>query len=340
MGAFSLMRIPQVKQALLTFLARHPNMQLNEKHMLFEETGVCSDMARMKAAVDDLAYLGQTLEAGYNDLAGSQAAPAKPQTRTRTRSKGVLPVAQLPVVVPANPAAAAEILQTRSDAVAGAARAAHRQHTANVKAASELDRRDAEATVAEFDRQRAAREAEHDRKMNEIRAERERRVAEMQDDEGATASAVARACMSCVFSNRAIVTGSSCERTPRRAFCISKPLSDRSAASCRESTVDMIEWVCSTAPMLASCRYSAVCRAVSAEGFSPASTATPSKSQSIRSSASSVDLSLPDCVIRQCRASVRSEKLPAVARHHSRLPNRRPTRQSAAACSAGIDGAA
>lgn len=84
MGAFSLMRIPQVKQALLTFLARHPNMQLNERHLMFEENGVLGDMARMKVGVDDLAYLCQTLEAGYNQLAGTTGA-ARGQGQTQAR---------------------------------------------------------------------------------------------------------------------------------------------------------------------------------------------------------------------------------------------------------------
>lgn len=101
MGAFNLMRIPQVKQALLTFLARHPNMQLNERHLMFEENGVLGDMARMKVGVDDLAYLCQTLEAGYNQLAGTTGA-AKAQTQARPAKARSAPAMR--------PAAAAEVL--------------------------------------------------------------------------------------------------------------------------------------------------------------------------------------------------------------------------------------
>lgn len=189
MGAFNLMRIPQVKQALLTFLARHPGMQLNERHLMFEDHGLCSDMAKMKIAVDDLAYLCQTLEAGYNQLlTASGQAPAKPNQRPPAATKARSAPAM-------RPAASAEILGGAAAIVTSAltqrqnaeAQAAMRQMEVQSQTAIERDNDNA-VSAAQAELARIKREAQHDQKMNAARMQRERKLLEQAEQAAAEAS--------------------------------------------------------------------------------------------------------------------------------------------------------
>lgn len=201
-GAFNLMRIPQVKQALLTFLARHPGMQLNERHLMFEENGVCGDMARMKAAIDDLTYLGQTIEAGYNELLASQGKTprAQPGRQTRAHSKTGLR--------PAPSGNTAHIA-----AVATAAAAAGMVHEQNQAALAEQGR-EAAILKAKLAAEAALRQAEHDKKMREYQAAREQRLAEAEAERDATLTAA-------TLGNRP-VAGDAGRRTPAEQRAVSQ----------------------------------------------------------------------------------------------------------------------
>jgi len=195
LGAMNLMRIAPVKAALLTFVGRHANMQLNERHVMFEENGVLSDMARMKVAIDDLAYLCQTLEAGYAQLGGT-AAPAQPQRVARTKALSNPGL---------RPAAAAEILGAPAAIVTSAltqrqnaeARAAMDAMENDAQTARQRMEADVQRVQDEFQRQsgvvagvedRAAREAFHDQKMQAARALREAKMQADADDKSADAA--------------------------------------------------------------------------------------------------------------------------------------------------------
>ncbi len=180
MGAFNLMRIAQVKQALLTFVARHPTMQLNERHLMFEESGTCADMIRMKAAIDDLAYLGQTIEAGYQELLGAKgAAPVAGASgptqlrspQSRVRSAPTMPVVNVADILgaPANPMAGVYAAQkVRQEASAQAAQARNNAQAAEARALNEQE-------VAQ-------RQSEADARMGALRAQREAKVREQSAD--------------------------------------------------------------------------------------------------------------------------------------------------------------
>ncbi len=141
--------------------------------------------------------------------------------------------------------------------------------------------------------------------------------------------------MSCVFSNRAIVSDSSCERTPLIAFCISNPLTSRSVASPRgdyggRHRVRM-QYGAYGSILTIKCGMQGSLRGGPQPGVDRR--AVEIAQHEIAGSESGLVLAR---VIRQCHASARNEKLPPVARHHCRSPNRRPTWHSAAACSGFI----
>ncbi|MHC4840069.1 MAG: hypothetical protein ACYTDT_03780 [Planctomycetota bacterium] len=77
-GTIALLRIPQVRDALLYFVARHPGMVVNGQNLSFEEHGVASKMDRMSAAIDDLVYLTKTFEAALSGPAPQRVPTAKP----------------------------------------------------------------------------------------------------------------------------------------------------------------------------------------------------------------------------------------------------------------------
>lgn len=180
MGAFNLMRIPQVKQALLTFVARHPTMQLNERHMMFEESGICSDMGRMKAAIDDLAYLGQTIEAGYQELLGTRgqapAAGASGPTQLRTPQAKVRSAPAMPVVN------VADVLGAPANPMAGVYAAQKVRQEANAQAALAKNNAEAAEARAQTDQAVAQRQSEADARMNALRAQRESKMREASAD--------------------------------------------------------------------------------------------------------------------------------------------------------------
>lgn len=173
LGAMNLMRIPPVKQALLTFVARHANMQLNERHLMFEENGVCSDMARMKVAIDDLAYLCQTLEAGHNQLAGTTGQPAQPHRAGRTKAMSNPGM---------RPAATAEILGGAAGIVTSAL--TQRQNAEAAAAMSAMDN-DGRLQNAQAALEKAQRQAEADQRMNAARAQREKLMLEQAEQRNA-----------------------------------------------------------------------------------------------------------------------------------------------------------
>lgn len=65
-GIIALLRIPQVRDAILYFIARHPGMVVNQQNFYFEEHGIASKPDRMSAAIDDLVYLTKTVEAALS----------------------------------------------------------------------------------------------------------------------------------------------------------------------------------------------------------------------------------------------------------------------------------
>ncbi|MCF6227403.1 MAG: hypothetical protein L3J82_01890 [Planctomycetes bacterium] len=65
-GIIRLLTIPQVRDALMYFIARHPGMVVTGGSLYFEEHGTATKSDRMSAAIDDLVYMSKTLEAGVS----------------------------------------------------------------------------------------------------------------------------------------------------------------------------------------------------------------------------------------------------------------------------------
>lgn len=101
-GIVRLLTIPQVRDALMYFVARHPGMVINSGSLYFEEHGTATKRDRMSAAIDDLVYLSKTLEAGMSGPA--------PQSVPGSREPKPMPQVKLDDL--SGSAAAAEILMS------------------------------------------------------------------------------------------------------------------------------------------------------------------------------------------------------------------------------------
>jgi hypothetical protein len=99
-GIHTLLRNPHVKKALLYVVTRQPGLQVKERALLIEHTGMTGDLAKIEGVFADLCYLVQTLDAAYQELAGASA-PKPAPARTKSVPK------QAPI---SSRAAAAEIL--------------------------------------------------------------------------------------------------------------------------------------------------------------------------------------------------------------------------------------
>jgi hypothetical protein len=100
-GIHTLLRNPHVKKALLYVVTRQPGLQVKERALLIEHTGMTGDLAKIEGVFADLCYLVQTLDAAYQELAGAPAPTGRPPARTKSVPR------QAPI---SSRAAAAEIL--------------------------------------------------------------------------------------------------------------------------------------------------------------------------------------------------------------------------------------
>ncbi|MCC7510070.1 MAG: hypothetical protein IT464_11975 [Planctomycetes bacterium] len=83
LGAHKLLSIPPVKQALLAIVGRHPGLRLDGRTLFWEESGVTHKYESLEANARDLAYLCETFDAAFHQLAGTQAAPPAPRPAPR-----------------------------------------------------------------------------------------------------------------------------------------------------------------------------------------------------------------------------------------------------------------
>ncbi|MDC1143156.1 hypothetical protein OAU50_08695 [Planctomycetota bacterium] len=111
-GTINLLRVPQVRDALLYFVARHPGMVVNGQNIKFEEHGVTSKPERMSAAIDDLVYLVGTFDTA---LSGPVPAPKSSPSRQPIQQVKLSELSE-PFKVGGGKSAPAEILMdTRTD---------------------------------------------------------------------------------------------------------------------------------------------------------------------------------------------------------------------------------
>lgn len=103
-GIKTLLTLPEVKKALIYTLARHPGMRISHQNILVEATGMTGDIARLETIFNDITYLAQSLDAGYQEIVarhGGAAPSARPVKSNSNRTRALPATAS---------AAAAEIL--------------------------------------------------------------------------------------------------------------------------------------------------------------------------------------------------------------------------------------
>jgi hypothetical protein len=88
LGAHRLLSIPQVKQALLYTIARHPGMRIEHRTVLWEESGVVHKPERLEAAAGDLAYIVETFDTAYQQLSGAPTQAPKAKSAGRLATAG------------------------------------------------------------------------------------------------------------------------------------------------------------------------------------------------------------------------------------------------------------
>lgn len=84
LGAHKLLSIAPVKQALLAIVGRHPGVRLDGRTLFWEENGVTYKYDSLEANARDLAYLCETFDAAFHQLAGTQ--PAATAARSAPRA--------------------------------------------------------------------------------------------------------------------------------------------------------------------------------------------------------------------------------------------------------------
>ncbi|MBZ0136151.1 MAG: hypothetical protein K8I27_07250 [Planctomycetes bacterium] len=105
LGIHDLLNMPQVKQALLYVVARHPGIRIDQRKILVEHSGMTGDLTKLDAMFSDLSYLVQTFDAAYQELLDRQGGgkkASKPAVKAAPKSNRQTPVS--------SSAAAAEIL--------------------------------------------------------------------------------------------------------------------------------------------------------------------------------------------------------------------------------------
>lgn len=83
LGTHNLLKVRQVRDALLYAVARHPGVRVEARAVFWEESGVVSKYEKLGAAASDLSYIVGTFNAAYEELSGGKAAATARQQPAR-----------------------------------------------------------------------------------------------------------------------------------------------------------------------------------------------------------------------------------------------------------------
>ncbi|MCA8915004.1 MAG: hypothetical protein KDB90_06295 [Planctomycetes bacterium] len=86
LGVHNLLGLAPVKKALLYVVTRHPGLRVQDRQILIEHTGMTGDLGKIEGIFADMSYLAQTLDAGYQELAGTRPPEKVPAPKAKTRS--------------------------------------------------------------------------------------------------------------------------------------------------------------------------------------------------------------------------------------------------------------